>query len=110
MLKVQTHMRGLAAALPEQILTSTDYTQALTWVPGHFGAAANHPWSIYLTFGQYSVGSEPRSELQKVLPPAFQGPVASRTRRAAVLKAEGAGDATFVLRSDIDNTWRERCE
>ena len=60
--------------------------------------------------GVCSVGSEPRSELQKVLPPAFQGPVASRTRRAAVLEAEGAGDATFVLRSDIDNTWRERCE
>ena len=61
--------------------------------------------------GVCSVGSEPRSELQKVLPPAFQGPVASRTRRAAVLEAEGAGDATFVLRSDTSTTpgvWRVR--
>ena len=60
--------------------------------------------------GVCSVGSQPCSELQKVLPPAFQRPGATWTRGAAVLEAEGAGDATFVLRSDIDNAWRERCE
>jgi hypothetical protein len=48
------------------------------------------------------------AELREFLPPSLEdagrGP---RTRSAGVLAAEGM---VYVLRSDLDNTWRERCE
>ena len=58
--------------------------------------------------GVAKAGREVKAELREVLPPeledAGRGP---RTRSAGVLAAEGT---VYVLRSDVDNTWRERCE
>ena len=55
--------------------------------------------------GVAKAGREVKAEF---LPPALEdagrGP---RTRSAGVLAAQGM---VYVLRSDLDNTWRERCE
>ena len=44
LIRVQSKLRELAVPLPEQQLTGADYNQDFTWVPGHFGPAANQPW------------------------------------------------------------------
>ena len=58
--------------------------------------------------GVAKAGREVKAELREFLPPSLEdagrGP---RTRSAGVLAAEGM---VYVLRSDLDNTWRERCE
>ena len=58
--------------------------------------------------GVATVGREVKAELREVLPPdlepAGRGP---RRRSARVLATERM---VYVLRTDVDNTWRERCE
>ena len=74
--------------------------------------------------GVATLGRGPKAELQEILPAPLKGVpvvnvgslVSSRTRRssaaAALLNASNAalGPSSYALRSDVDNTWRERCE
>lgn len=58
--------------------------------------------------GVGTVGRTVHAELREVLPPDLEPAGRSpRTRSAGVLATEGM---TYVLRTDLDNTWRERCE
>ena len=78
--------------------------------------------SISEVRGVATLGRGPKAELQEILPAPLKGVpvnnvgslVSSRTRRssaAALVNACAAlGPSSYALRSDIDNTWRERCE
>ena len=42
----------------EFIFGAADWSVVLGWLPGHFGAAANQPWHVSLTFDRLSTDSE----------------------------------------------------
>ena len=70
--------------------------------------------------GVATLGRGPKAELHEILPAALQGvPVAtvggpsSRTRSADTIQniSPALGPSTYALvRQDVDNSWRERCE